>query len=195
MNRKILGGSVAIAVVAGVVLFTILSGLRRPVSVAQGSTNNHQPAHTHHHGLLPPNVVRQPVPAASIVPRLWYKYIVADRFRAANTMYGPDLRAYAKHSLLKYLENIEGATFVHFEDISSDPSVLMGNYNRFYRVKFYYGVLRLKLKNPHLVPALVKIQYRQFTVVQMKKNGPWLLDLDQDVSRRVGASPQTAVFH
>ncbi len=131
---------------------------------------------------LPPNTDKSPNVEAANIPQQFYKDINAKQYDAAFQLLGPDLNADKTQANRKFFTNMKRVTMTGFKDVSSHPGLLHRDYSKFYAVKFYYAILNIDQYNPNLNPMLIGTQYRRFTVVQVTKDGPWLLDEDSDVS-------------
>lgn len=129
------------------------------------------------------NIVTSSVPEAESVPQKFYEAINNKNYDIAKSLLGPSLSFMGEDSMRKYWINLEHVEITNFKDISDKVSSLDPQHQKYYSVKFYYANLKIKVKDPKLVPNLNSPQTRKFTVVKINKDSPWLLDGDEDTDQ------------
>lgn len=130
------------------------------------------------------NIVLKPNKAAKETIFKFYQYLEEKDYKSAVSLLGPQIKFEGKPKMIKYLKNIQKATFHKLIDISNEKLPDLYQYKKYYAVKVYYGEVNFKVKDPNLVPALTTTRYRNIYVIKEKKNDPWKIDMDSETPQR-----------
>jgi hypothetical protein len=127
----------------------------------------------------PNNIVKEAVPEAENVPKLFYNYLNNKEYDKAIALLSAALKFEGDPSQRKYLENLENTTFIKFKDITDNGGYLDSSQQQYFAIKIYYAELTIQVKDKNLVPGLLGTQYRRMVVVKVTKDSPWTLDADE----------------
>ncbi|MFX3617813.1 MAG: DUF4829 domain-containing protein [Sporolactobacillus sp.] len=130
------------------------------------------------------NVVIKPNKDAKETILKFYQSLEKKDYKSATALLGPQIKFEGKPKMIKYLKNIQKATFHKLIDISNENVPDLYQYKKYYAVKVYYGEVDFKVKDPNLVPALTTTRYRNIYVIKEKKNDPWKIDMDSETPQR-----------
>lgn len=130
------------------------------------------------------NVIVKPDRQARQAILNFYSYLEKKDYKAAVSLLGPEIKFEGSPKVIKYLKNIQKATFHKLIDISNEDIYDLFQYKKYYAVKVYYAEIDFKVKDPKLVPALTTTRYRYIYVIKEKKNSPWKVDMDSETDKR-----------
>lgn len=130
------------------------------------------------------NVITKPNKEAKATILNYYHYLEIKDYKSATALLGPQLKFGGTPKMIKYLKNIQKATFHKLIDISNEEVPDLYQYKKYYAVKIYYGEVDFKVKDPKLVPALTTTRYRDIYVIKEKKNDPWKIDMNSETDKR-----------
>lgn len=149
--------------------------INRPITqkhVTSATTNNKS------------NIEAAPDSKAAEVPKLYYQYLSDKNYSEAIKLLGPQLKFQGAPNFMKYLSNIKQVSFRSYEDISKNPGQIDPSYAKYYRIKVYYAVINIEVRNPNLVQGLEGVNYRRFILIKKTPRSSWLIDTDEDTPPR-----------
>lgn len=125
----------------------------------------------------------QDLNAKNVIVR-FYNLLNNKKYSSASALLGPQLKFEGTPKFAKYLKNIKNTKIIKLVDISKNPGPINPNYNKYYKVKIYYGEINIKVQDPNLVPNLRGVNYRKFILIKKNKKSSWLIDLKQGTNKR-----------
>ena len=132
-----------------------------------------------------PIVLEADVNAANI-PITFYDKLNKTQYDEAVKLLGPQLAFEGLPEYRKYLINLENTVIRNFKDISNEYAKvnITPTEKTYNAIKIYYADLDITVRDKDLVPALAAPQHRIFIIVKVSKDGPWLLDSDEETPAR-----------